>query len=177
MTKENQDNNGEYKLTKPENVYVEEQQQEVVPNSMEIGINSELEKIDVNQQKFKANVASLGGEKHIRTEWDQMDIALKQQITEKIEKYSKQKEVAIGDQGFALSWFNPVEQYNQARYDEHGHKDSSVVTSVGIATLMTLMSPFLAIATGIDPTIDRIKSSIKLSREKRKLKDLEWQHK
>ena len=177
MTTENQDNGEEYKLTKPENIYAEEPKEEVVENSIEKGIDSEVEKMELNQKNFEANVNSLGGEEHIRSKWDAMDIVAKEKITKNIEKYSYQKESAIAEQGFALSFFNPIETYKIHRNDEKGRPDINRVIA-GTGTLMTfLLSPIFAVALGAGPTIERIKNSRKLKKEQQRLKDLEWQKK
>ena len=164
MTMENSE---EYKINKPESLYEEERLTEATPEAIEENIETETQQLESKQEILKTNLAELGGEEGAQKVWSEMGEEEKKEILEKINQFSQKRKSAIDDQEFALSLMNPVSHYKSMR------EDSGVVISGLFSATMTLAGPMLAVVEGLPATFDRVKNSIKLNKEKRKLANLE----
>ncbi len=159
-------------LKKPENLYIEETAPETSPEIVEANIEIQSDQLESKQQTFETNLADLGGEEGVQKVWSEVDEDKKKEILKNIESFSSDRKEAIGTQKEGLSFFNIGQNYDIAREDDH---TSKTVAALG-ASMEFLAAPFLTAANGIIGTIDRIKSGIKLNKEKRKLSKLEKQY-
>lgn len=160
-----QGNNQEHKLTKPENLYVEETVENTTEEQTNAAVESEINMSAMKAEQLDQNIAAVGGKEGLQKMWSDMDQAKKDEILKKIKRFSVEKEVASAGQSAAVNFFSPKENWDDA--------EDTGALRLPITAMMTLLSPMLAAGFGLPPTIDRIKNSVKLNREKKNLKKLE----
>lgn len=164
-------------LKKPENLYVEETAPETSPEIVEANIEIQSEQLESKQQTFETNLADLGGEKGVQKVWSELDQAKKKEIENNIAKFTKGRKEGIDNQKIALGILNPGNTFGALSESINrggagfGNFFGALFT-IPAHVLPTIGSPFV----GLAGTIERIKNSIKLNKEKRKLSKLEKQY-